>query len=234
MQEISSGRHSIRYVVERFGFAQDCTDTGIVSGTLTAGVSAASPQERSTTLDDEGAGASVWIYACCRSLSRPSIFVDGIEIARLEQNRFMNFRLPPGQHEFDVDRRGNDSKTVHLKPGTTTCLKVEFGWAKTRLKLVSEKQKIRESKGFAQVQGFRGQILFPAETAAKPQLTITSEPSGAQIEIDGEFIGNTPTTMTSKEGSVSVTIKKAGFQDWEQTLKLNPGDKRTVHAEMVK
>jgi hypothetical protein len=74
----------------------------------------------------------------------------------------------------------------------------------------------------------------PVESAAKPQLTITSEPSGAEIEIDGEFIGNTPTTVTAKQGKVAVKVKKAGFQPWERTLTLNPGDKRTLNAEMVK
>jgi hypothetical protein len=74
----------------------------------------------------------------------------------------------------------------------------------------------------------------PVEIAAKPQLTIISEPSGAEIEIDGEFIGNTPTTVTAKQGKVVVRIKKIGFQPWERTLTLNPGDKRTLNAEMVK
>jgi hypothetical protein len=74
----------------------------------------------------------------------------------------------------------------------------------------------------------------PVEGATKAQLTITSEPSGAEIEIDGEFIGSTPTTMTAKEGSVTVKVKKVGFQSWERTLKLKAGDKRTLNAEMVK
>jgi len=74
----------------------------------------------------------------------------------------------------------------------------------------------------------------PVESATKPQLTITSEPAGAEMEIDGGFIGNTPTTITAKEGSVTVKVKKVGFQPWERTLKLNSGDKRTLNAEMVK
>jgi len=72
------------------------------------------------------------------------------------------------------------------------------------------------------------------DSEAKPQLTITSEPSGAEIEINGEFIGNTPTTVTVKAGKVVAKLKKAGFQLWERTLTLNPGDKRTLNAEMVK
>lgn len=74
----------------------------------------------------------------------------------------------------------------------------------------------------------------PIEATAKPQLTITSEPSGAEIEIDGEFIGNTPTTIVAKQGKVVVKVKKNGFHQWERTLILNRGDKRTLNAEMVK
>jgi hypothetical protein len=74
----------------------------------------------------------------------------------------------------------------------------------------------------------------PVESVAKPQLTITSKPSGAEIEIDGEFIGNTPTTVTARGGKVVIKVKTAGFQPWERTLTLNPGDKRTLNAEMVK
>jgi len=74
----------------------------------------------------------------------------------------------------------------------------------------------------------------PIGGAEKPQLTITSEPSGAEIEIAGEFIGNTPTTVTAKEGRVVVRVKMKGFQTWERTLSLNPGDKRTLKAELVR
>ncbi len=72
------------------------------------------------------------------------------------------------------------------------------------------------------------------EGPARPQLTITSDPPGAEIEIDGEFIGNTPTTIMTKEGSVVVKVTKAGFQTWERTLKLSAGDKRTLSVEMSK
>ena len=74
----------------------------------------------------------------------------------------------------------------------------------------------------------------PATNAPQPQLAITSEPSGAEIEINGEFIGNTPTTVTAKEGSVTVVVKKAGYQPWQRTLKLSSGDKRTLQADLIK
>jgi hypothetical protein len=71
-------------------------------------------------------------------------------------------------------------------------------------------------------------------SAPGPKLTITSDPVGAEIFIDGEFIGNTPTTVTTKDGGVTVSVKKAGFQSWERKLKLNLGDQRTLNAELIK
>jgi hypothetical protein len=80
------------------------------------------------------------------------------------------------------------------------------------------------------------QIPATTKTAveSQAQLTITSEPSGAEIEINGEFIGNTPSTVTVKEGNVIVTVKKVGYHPWQRSLKVTGGDKRTLQAEMVK
>jgi hypothetical protein len=33
---------------------------------------------------------------------------------------------------------------------------------------------------------------------------------------------------------VTVTVKKAGFQPWQRTLTINPGDERTLNAGVVK
>lgn len=73
----------------------------------------------------------------------------------------------------------------------------------------------------------------PVPTAGSPQLTITSNPTGAEIEINGEFIGNTPTTVSYREGKVTIKLSMAGRKSWERTLNLSGGDKRTVFAEMV-
>jgi len=74
----------------------------------------------------------------------------------------------------------------------------------------------------------------PVDSNIKPQIQITSEPSGAEIEVDGEFIGNTPSTVTAKEGKVVIKVRKSGYQPWERTLTVNSGDKRTLNAELMK
>ena len=68
----------------------------------------------------------------------------------------------------------------------------------------------------------------PAASSSGPSpsscsLVVQSIPSGADIEIDGAFVGNTPSTMTVAAGSHQVTIKKQGFADWNRTLNVTGG-----------
>jgi len=63
-------------------------------------------------------------------------------------------------------------------------------------------------------------------SAIQASLTIDSTPSGADIEIDGEFVGNTPSTVTVAPGSHRIAVKKKGYADWGKTLNVTGG---TVH-----
>jgi len=54
-------------------------------------------------------------------------------------------------------------------------------------------------------------------------LTIESTPTGADIEIDGAFVGNTPSTLTVTPGSHKIAVKKRGFTDWSRTLSVTSG-----------
>ena len=58
-----------------------------------------------------------------------------------------------------------------------------------------------------------------------------STPGGADIELDGNFVGSTPSDIEVTEGEHSIVVKKNGFKVWERKLKvvvgsnvqLNPG-----------
>jgi hypothetical protein len=66
----------------------------------------------------------------------------------------------------------------------------------------------------------------PAPSAAPSvgaSLTIDSTPSGADIEIDNAFVGNTPSTVSVAPGSHQVAVKKKGFTDWSKTLNVTGG-----------
>ena len=69
-------------------------------------------------------------------------------------------------------------------------------------------------------------VAAAAPAPAQASLSVDSTPAGADIEIDGKFVGNTPSTITVAPGSHTVAVKKKGFADWSKTLDVSGG---TVH-----
>jgi len=61
-------------------------------------------------------------------------------------------------------------------------------------------------------------------TAAQVTLTIESTPSGADIEIDGGFVGNAPSTVAVPAGSHQIAVKRKGYADWKKTLNVTSGN----------
>lgn len=59
--------------------------------------------------------------------------------------------------------------------------------------------------------------------AAQPTVVIESTPPGADIEIDGAFVGNTPSTVNVPAGSHDIAVKKRGFSDWTKKLNVTGG-----------
>lgn len=62
--------------------------------------------------------------------------------------------------------------------------------------------------------------------ATQASLVIDSTPAGADIEIDGAFVGNTPSTVSVSTGSHQIAVKKKGYDDWTKALNVTGG---TVH-----
>lgn len=62
-----------------------------------------------------------------------------------------------------------------------------------------------------------------AAAATTGSLAIASTPPGADIEIDGAFVGNTPSTVTVAPGTHQVVVKKKGFTDWNRSLNVTGG-----------
>lgn len=64
----------------------------------------------------------------------------------------------------------------------------------------------------------------PAAAPAKASIAVESTPSGGDIEVDGGFVGNTPSTVTVAPGSHQISVKKKGFVTWTKTLTVTGGD----------
>jgi PEGA domain len=71
----------------------------------------------------------------------------------------------------------------------------------------------------------------PADSGAR--LSISSVPDGADIEIDGSFVGNAPSSLLLQPGNYKVVISRSGYKSWERTLKILGGDVN-IKAELEK
>lgn len=62
----------------------------------------------------------------------------------------------------------------------------------------------------------------------------TSTPTGAEVQVDGEYWGSTPTSDLTRlpAGPHTILVKKLGYQPWERKITLAPGDDRTISAEL--
>jgi hypothetical protein len=65
------------------------------------------------------------------------------------------------------------------------------------------------------------------------RLEIASSPVGAEIEIDGKFVGNTPSSIQLTPGEYDVSVKKSGYAGWQRKVKVTGGDVNLV-AELEK
>ena len=70
-----------------------------------------------------------------------------------------------------------------------------------------------------------------AEKTDAARLSIASTPVSAEIEIDGEFVGNTPSVLELDPGEHNVTVRKTGYKAWEKKVKLTAGQ-ITLNAEL--
>jgi hypothetical protein len=71
-----------------------------------------------------------------------------------------------------------------------------------------------------------------ATPAAASGLTIEASVPNCDIEVDGSFVGSTPSTLNLAPGKHEIVVKKTGYQNWTRTMTVGNGSVR-VNAEMV-
>ena len=63
------------------------------------------------------------------------------------------------------------------------------------------------------------------------KLNISSMPDGAEIEVDGAFMGHAPSILELAPGEHTVTLRKNGYRMWERRLRITGGEIR-LNGEM--
>jgi PEGA domain len=84
----------------------------------------------------------------------------------------------------------------------------------------------------------------PANTQANPSgdssvacmsytgacVAFVSDPLGADVYVDGKFVGNTPSTLTLTAGSHEIRVEAATLEPWSRTFDAVAGSRITIRA----
>lgn len=71
----------------------------------------------------------------------------------------------------------------------------------------------------------------PAGPDSVASVQLTSAPTGAEITIDGNYVGSTPSTVNLKPGAHSIKVTLPGYAPWVRSIETQPGESRNIAAE---
>ena len=63
---------------------------------------------------------------------------------------------------------------------------------------------------------------------------VTSAPEGAEVLLDGQFVGNTPATLNLPAGKHTIRVKAEGYKEWSRELTVLAGGSVTLAASLEK
>lgn len=63
-------------------------------------------------------------------------------------------------------------------------------------------------------------------------LRITSNPVGAEVEINKAFNGLTPRGKAVKPGEYTIRVSKDGYATWQRQVLVDPGETLEIHADL--
>jgi hypothetical protein len=79
---------------------------------------------------------------------------------------------------------------------------------------------------------------FALPAAAAPvelsTIAIKSTPDGADISVDGKYVGGTPSTLRLSPGDHTISIEKSSFKVWQRAITLSAGGNVTIDATLEK
>jgi hypothetical protein len=79
-----------------------------------------------------------------------------------------------------------------------------------------------------------GTVSATADVQNGAVLLIESNPPGADVELDGKFVGNAPTTLHLKPGDYIIAVRKEGFQPWRRKVAALSANELRIAAELKK
>jgi hypothetical protein len=71
--------------------------------------------------------------------------------------------------------------------------------------------------------GATASVGTQTQAITNAEIEVASTPSGAEIELDGNFVGSTPSAIGVAGGDHVIIVKKSGYKPWERKLKTSTG-----------
>jgi PEGA domain len=165
------------------------------------------------------------------------LLMDNQELASVRNHQVAKLSISPGDHGFALKIARKDVTVLHVKPGATYFMRVMvdqgFAYAATRCVLMSADE---ASYWIPEANQFRKEAKKPtsetATSSSRSVVNISSNPTGAEIILDGSFAGNTPSSLNVAPGDHAIVLKLAGYQTWERQIKLTEGT-ITVSSHLI-
>jgi len=104
----------------------------------------------------------------------------------------------------------------------TACEAIRADWAKNAA--IIHAAAAAEAAALAKSAIAATAQVLPVAVSSATRISINSTPAGADIEVDGAFVGSTPSTIEVATGDHTVTVSKNGFKSWERKLKAGGGN----------
>jgi hypothetical protein len=77
-------------------------------------------------------------------------------------------------------------------------------------------------------------IAAPNSSNEFATVVISSMPDGADITVDGKFVGSTPSTLRLTPGDHDISIERAGFKVWQRKVSTTAGNTLTIAPTLDK
>lgn len=128
---------------------------------------------------------------------------------------------------YGVVKKGSSKTTVTV---ALKLLDVKTAVVEKFVNDTVQKRELAGSNVNAAAARWFGQLL---EVEAKPTLTVTSDPSGANVTVDGQSYGRTPLTLRDlTPGAHQVVVSMSGRQTIQRNVELRAGGSHDVVATL--
>jgi hypothetical protein len=74
----------------------------------------------------------------------------------------------------------------------------------------------------------------PATPDSAASVQLSSDPTGAEVTIDGNYVGNTPSLIKLAPGKHSITMTMPGYAPWVRSIETAAGESRNFVAHLEK